>query len=99
MNKYEKHDNRVEIDGKTVDRSRVCFKLGNATLDNGEKVKVASDRAVYRDRGDGAHIRLDRTKPGKKAKRAAKREKVKELKKGKALMFMGEDNTPQVVGA
>ena len=99
MNKYEKNPNQVEIGGKLVDRRKICFKLGNATLDNGEKVKVAHDKAVYRDRGDGAHIRLDRVKPGKKQKRADKKARVAEMKKGKALIFMGEDNTPQVARA
>ena len=61
---------------QTVDRSEVCYKLREQKVD-GETVLCAVD-AFYKRDETGAVRRLYNEKPGKAAKKALKRERVKQ---------------------
>ena len=63
---------------KAIPRSKVCFKLREQEVD-GKTVYCAND-AFYKRDETGALRLLYNTKPGKAAKKAAKRERVKELR-------------------
>ena len=71
-----KQEMMIEIDGKQVARSKVCFKLRKQTVD-GKEIECATDAFYERDKTGALHL-LYNTKPGK----AAKRERVKERNKG-----------------
>jgi hypothetical protein len=69
-------------DGKIIRREKAVFALRDATLNaTGEKVLVG-DRAVYRRDGTGQLTRVDKNKMSKAEKKAAKKEKVKTMKRG-----------------
>lgn len=77
----------IELNGKMVNHSKICYKLRECkdkennpiTTEKGERILSASDAFYARDK-TGALKLLYNTKPGKAAKRAAKRERVKERK-------------------
>jgi hypothetical protein len=76
-----KQSEMVEVVGRdgikiTVDRSKVCYKLREQKVD-GETILCAVD-AFYKRDETGALRRLYNSKPGKAAKKALKREKIKQ---------------------
>jgi hypothetical protein len=75
-----KQEAMIEIDGKQVARSKVCFKLRKQTVD-GKEIECATDAFYERDKTGALHL-LYNVKPGKAARKAAKRERVKERNKG-----------------
>ena len=70
---------KVEVNGKMVKRTSVGWKYRKAETESGVPIEVGSN-AIYTRNSDGSLIRRDRIKPGKAAKRAEKKLKVKALK-------------------
>lgn len=78
----------VELNGKMVNRSKICYKLRECkdkenkpiATEKGENILAASDAFYARDKKTGALQLLYNKKIGKAAKKAAKRERVKERK-------------------
>jgi len=68
----------VELDGKKVKRTSISYKLREQEVE-GEKVLCATD-AFYTRNENGSLKLLYNNKPGKKAKKALKRERVKARK-------------------